>query len=84
MKSKLNIQITLCWNRANLVASITMRSDANNCAQVSIGGFPVMVIVLQPERLELNQSNEMALNRVQISKIKLNLARIIDSGCFAL
>ena len=37
-----------------------------------LGGFPVMAIVLQPERLELNQNNAMALNRVQISKIKLN------------
>ena len=62
MKSKLNIEINLCRNRANLVASITMKFDANNCAQLSIGGFPAMVIVLQPERLELNQSNEMALN----------------------
>ena len=42
-----------------------------------------MAIVLQLERLELNQSNAMALNLVQISKIKLNLARIIDGGWFA-
>ena len=40
-----------------------------------------MAIVLQPERLELNQGNARALNSVQISKIKLNLARITDGGC---
>ena len=62
MKSKLNIEITLCRNRANLVTSITMRFDANNYAHVYIGGFPVKAIILQPERLELNQSNAMALN----------------------
>ena len=37
-----------------------------------------MAIVLQPERWDWNQ------NDVQISKIKLNLVRIIDGGCFAL
>ena len=33
-----------------------------------------MAVALQPERLELNQ----------ISKIKLVLAKMTDSGCFAL
>ena len=32
MKSKLNIEITLCSNKAQLVTSITMRFDANNFA----------------------------------------------------
>ena len=32
MKSKLNIEIMLCRNRARLVTSITMRFDANNYA----------------------------------------------------
>ena len=34
MKSKLNIEITLCRNRAKLVTSITMKFDANNYAYV--------------------------------------------------
>ena len=41
-----------------------------------------MAIVLQPERLDWNQSSVFTLNLVPISKIKLNLARIIDSGWF--
>ena len=43
-----------------------------------------MTIVLEPERPELNQNNAMELNWIQISKIRLNLARITESGCFAL
>ena len=40
-----------------------------------------MAIVLQLDRLDWNQSNVVTLNWVQISKIKLNIARIIDGGC---
>ena len=41
-----------------------------------------MAIALQPERLYWNQSNVLTLSRVQISKVKLNLSRIIDGGRF--
>ena len=34
MKSKLNIEIILCKNRAKLVTSITMKCDANNYAYI--------------------------------------------------
>ena len=43
-----------------------------------------MSIVLQPERLELNQISTQVLAWVQISRFKLNLVRITDGGCFAL
>ena len=41
-----------------------------------------MVIVLQPERLDLSQSNVITLDWVQISKNEWNSARITDSGLF--
>ena len=67
MKSKLNVGMTLCRARAKLVTSNIMRIYANNYAEVQIEGIPEMTIVLQPERLDLNQSNVITLNQVQIS-----------------
>ena len=40
-----------------------------------------MAIVLQSERLDWNQSNVITSELVQISKIELNLAKMIDGGC---
>ena len=62
MKAKLNIEITLCRSGTKLVTSNKMNFDANNYAQVKIGGILVPAIVLQPERLDLNQSNVFTLN----------------------
>ena len=59
-----------------------MRFDANNYTEVQIGGIPVTVIVLQPERLDLNESNVITLNQIQISTNEWNSARITDSGLF--
>ena len=40
-----------------------------------------MAIVLQPERLDWNQSDVIPSKWVQISKIKLNLAKMTHGGC---
>ena len=40
-----------------------------------------MATVLQPERLDWNQSDVVTSEWVQSSKIKLNLAKMIDGGC---
>ena len=39
MKSKLNIEITLCRNRAKLVTSIKMRFDTNNYVMYKLEDF---------------------------------------------
>ena len=41
-----------------------------------------MTIALQPERLDLNQSNVITPNQVQISINERNLARIMNIGLF--